>query len=79
MIVSEEHRGIIEVLTEHGIEFAGTHDGLAAPDEQTRRIIKGCVGMAFEFGVAYGTTSRDMSAEDRMHAAFDIIRKGKVL
>jgi hypothetical protein len=69
MGLTDEEMQVLDELVAAGIACAQELDGLVEPDEATRRILMGVMGLAFAVGRAYERTPAALPWRLRLHLA----------
>lgn len=77
LMIPDEHKEIVAELMMTALDEYEERDGLIS-DEDTVRILLGCMGMAFSYGVAYGQADSALSIADRCAEAFRLWETGRV-
>ena len=77
MLIPDEHKEIVAELMVTALDEYEERDVLIN-DEDTVRILLGCMGMAFSYGVAYGQADPALPIGDRCAEAFRLWETGRV-
>lgn len=78
MICPLSHEYIVEILLPNLLKIAEEEHGLFNPDEETKNIIRCCVGASFTLGVAYDQTDKAKRPRERLNEAFKIVGDKKL-